>query len=41
MGASKAYELAVDGYDYKDILRYFYDHCPGANGNAVVFRLHV
>lgn len=41
MGATKALSLAQEGYSYKNILRYFYDYCNGANGNAIVFRTHL
>jgi hypothetical protein len=40
LSASGARSLAISGYTYQDILRYYFDYCPKADGNPVVFRIH-
>lgn len=41
MNESGARTLAQQGYTYQNILRYYYDYCPNADGNAICFRTHV
>lgn len=41
MNASGALSLAQQGYTYENILRYYYDYCPNADGNSIVFRTHM